>query len=159
MKKLLSALLLSFVVVGCSNGAPEEPKVEAPEVSQTSFVENMSETELGEVRLYVGHPQNITATLIDTSLTENAELRDELVTLFKGLTLTESADQAKNYDAPTFFVDLFDANSADYMRFALVGDTVVVLGKEGFVNYDLDDASKEALNKKVEELTAEALGA
>lgn len=156
MKKLITAFaLVTVMLAGCSgNGQtkPEEPTTETVTLDAPSFTTELGNTADEKVRVYLSNPERISSALADESvaaLVANYEglkdVKSQVQTVLAGLTLTEDADQNKVYGDPVFFVDLNKVMDANYQRFVVYENMIVIAAGDTFKNYTLDDASKEAI--------------
>lgn len=166
MKKILSALALLLVVAGCSQAPKEEPKNEPTAITtldSATFVEEMGKTEDAKIRIYFGNPKDLTAPLADLKLgnlpegvdVDGAAVKEDVVNALKALSLTKAENQNKLSGNPVFFVDLNGVIDANYTRFVVFEDAIMVSTKEGNVNYNFDEAAHTALDEMINKYVAE----
>lgn len=164
MKKILSALALLLVVAGCSNAPKEEPKEEPTAITtldSASFVEEMGKTEDAKIRIYFGNPEDLSVSLADLKLgnlsegVDGAAVKADVENALKSLTLTKAENQDKLSGNPVFFVDLNGVIDANYTRFVVFEDAIMVQTNEGFVNYNFDEAAHTVLDEMINKYVAE----
>lgn len=141
MKKLLAALAFVLTLTGCSS-TPKEPTLDLE-----TYVSELENTELTAVKIdYLVGVINDEEVEAEGRLTaEDGEVHKALVNALKELTLTKAEDQAKIYGSATLYIDLNGVIDENYARIAVYeGDTtkVVILTNDGYVNYDLADATQ-----------------
>lgn len=155
MKKMLSALALVLVVAGCSNASNKEPEQQVNEPAAITTLDAAtfaSEFENAEkIKVFIGKEENPAETLVEVYLEDEAVVK-EVKEMVASLSLTKSANSDRVYGNPFMFIDLNTPLDSNYVRFSLSEDMIVIQTSTDFVNYDVDDASEEAIEGVIHHL-------